>query len=103
VDIKNIFPTMTENADNVSRIHKRYTLTTLTPSSHYLSLLISFLVASATVALALFAYFKTGDKIFFSLPLSVAVLYGTQLLDSRLLKTEFSKVVHLHLETFCGL
>lgn len=86
---------MTENADNVSRIHKRYTLTTLTPSSHYLSLFISFIVASATVTLTLFVYFKTGDKILFSLPLSIAVLYGTQLLDSRLLKTEFSKVVHL--------
>ncbi|HWY35390.1 MAG TPA: DUF2070 family protein, partial [Nitrosopumilaceae archaeon] len=86
---------MTENADNVSRIHKRYTLTTLTPSSHYLSLLISIIVTSATVALALFVYFKTSDKIFFSLPLSIAVLYGTQLLDARLLKTEFSKIVHL--------
>jgi putative membrane protein len=95
VDNENIFPTMTENADNVSRIHKRYSLTTLTPSSHYLSLLISIIVTSATVALALFAYFKTSDKIFFSLPLSIAVLYGTQILDARLLKTEFSKIVHL--------
>ncbi len=86
---------MTENADNVSRIHKRYTLTTLTPSSHYLSLLISFAAASATVILALVAYFKTGNNVFFTVPLSIAVLFGTQILDSRLLKTEFSKVVHL--------
>ena len=86
---------MTENADNVSRIHKRYTLTTLTPSSYYISLLISMIAAAATVTLASFVYFKTGDKILFSLPLSIAALFGTQLLDSRLLKTEFSKVVHL--------
>ena len=85
---------MTENANNVSRIHKRYSLTLLSPASHYLSLAISVIAASATVAIAMFAYFKTDDKIIFHLPLAIAALLATQVLDSRLLKTEFSKAVH---------
>ena len=86
---------MTENADSVSRIHKRYSLTLLSPSSHYLSLAISIIAASATVVLAMFAYFKTDDKIIFHLPLAIAALLATQALDSRLLKTEFSKALHM--------
>ena len=85
---------MTENADSVSRIHKRYSLTLLSPSSPYLSLVISVIVASATVAIAMFAYFKTDDKIIFHLPLAIAALLATQALDSRLLKSEYSKALH---------
>lgn len=86
---------MTKNADNVSSIHKRYSLTLLSPSSHYLSLAISVAAASATVAIAMFAYFKTDDKIILHLPLAIAALLATQALDSRLLKTEFSKAIHM--------
>src|SRR5207253_9362211 len=52
-------------------------------------------VKSTNVTHIMIAYYKTSNKIFFSLPISIAVLYGTQLLDARLLKTEFSKIVHL--------
>jgi len=85
---------MTENADSVSRIHKRYSLTLFSPSSPYLSLAISVIVASVTVAIAMFAYFKTDDKIIFRLPLVIGALLATQALDSRLLKSEYSKALH---------
>lgn len=86
---------MTENADNVSRIHKRYSLTLLTPSSPYLSLFVSIVVASLLVILAELAYFENYDKFFFHMFLVIGVLLVTQILDSRLLKTERSKARHI--------
>ncbi len=94
MDSENILPTMTANSDNVSRIHKRYSLTLLRPSSHYLSLGISIAAASAIVIVALLAYFKTDDKILLHLLVAIAVLLATQVLDYRLLNTQHSKVVH---------
>ncbi|MGI0089759.1 MAG: DUF2070 family protein, partial [Nitrosopumilaceae archaeon] len=94
MDSENILPTMTKNADNVSRIHKRYSLTLLNPSSHYLSLVISIMVASATVLLSLFAYFDADEKILLHLPLTIVALLATQVIDYRLLNTQHSKIVH---------
>jgi putative membrane protein len=86
---------MTENADNVSRIHKRYSLTLLTPSSPYVSLFVSVIVASLLVTLAELAYFENYDKFFFHIVIAIGVLLVTQLLDSRLLHTVKSRVRHV--------
>ena len=85
---------MTENADTVSRIHKRYSLTLLSPSSPYISLLVSVSAASVIILLTAFAYFETYSKLFFHLPLAVGALLVTQIIDYRLLHTDLSKVRH---------
>jgi putative membrane protein len=86
---------MTENAANVSNIHRRYSLTLLTPSSPYLSVFVSVVVASILVLLSELAYFENYDKFFIHLIVTIAILLGTQLLDARILKTEKSKVRHV--------
>jgi len=86
---------MTASADNVSRIHKRYTLTTLTPSSPYVSIIASTAIVCAIVSLSLIYYFKTSDRLFFSLPLATVTLIVTQFLDWKLLKTDYSKALHM--------
>ena len=86
---------MTENADNVSNIHRRYSLTLLTPSSPYLSLFVSVVVVSILVLLAELAYFENYDKFFIHLFVAIGVLLATQIIDARLLHTEKSKVRHV--------
>lgn len=86
---------MTENSDNVSRIHKRYTLTTLTPSSPYVSLVGSVVLACVIVWLSMFYYFKTSDRLFLSIPLTIGALVVTHVIDTRLLKTDYSKSLHM--------
>ena len=86
---------MTKSSDNVSRIHKRYTLTTFTPSSHYVSLSTSIVVACAIAAISIIYYFKAPDQMMFSIPITVVALVVTQLIDKRLLKTEYSKSLHM--------
>lgn len=86
---------MTENADNVSNIHRRYSLTLLTPSSPHLSLLVSVVVASILVLLAELAYFENYDKFFIHLFVTIGVLLSTQIIDTHLLHTEKSKVRHV--------
>lgn len=86
---------MTENADNVSNIHRRYSLTLLTPSSPYLSLFVSIVVASLLILLAELAYFENYDKFFIHVFVAICVLLVTQIIDARLLHTEKSKVRHI--------
>ena len=86
---------MTENADNVSNIHRRYSLTLLTPSSPHLSLFVSVVVASILVLLAELAYFENYDKFFIHLFVTIGVLLSTQIIDAHLLHTEKSKVRHV--------
>jgi len=86
---------MTENADNVSRIHKRYSLTLLTPSSPYLSLFVSVVVVSILVLLAELAYFENYDKFFIHMFVAIGALLATQIIDARFLHTEKSKVRHI--------
>ncbi|MBI5698336.1 MAG: hypothetical protein HZC29_07655, partial [Thaumarchaeota archaeon] len=50
---------MTESYDDVSKIHKRYSLTLLTPSSKYHSLLFSAIVVSITGFFILSYYHNT--------------------------------------------
>ena len=86
---------MTENADNVSNIHRRYSLTLLTPSTPYLSLFVSVVVASILVLLSELAYFENYDKFFIHLFVTIGVLLFTQIIDAHLLHTEKSKVRHV--------
>lgn len=89
---------MTESHDDVSKIHKRYSLTLLTPSSRYHSLIFSLVAASITCAVALFAYAGKEDDLVFRLPAVILVLVITQYLDSRFIKNkEYSKALHLSL------
>ena len=86
---------MTENANTVSRIHKRYSLTLLSPSSPYLSLIVSVAAASTIVLLAAYAYFDTYAKLSFHLPLAIGALLVTQIVDYRILHTDLSKIRHI--------
>jgi len=86
---------MTENADNVSNIHRRYSLTLLAPSSPYLSLFVSVVVASLLILLAELAYFENYDKFFIHVFVAIGVLLVTQIIDACLLHTEKSKVRHI--------
>lgn len=49
---------MTEPYDDVSKIHKRYSLTLLTPSSKYHSLIFSGIIAAITGYLILTTYLE---------------------------------------------
>jgi len=86
---------MTESSNDVSRIHKRYSLTTFTPTSHYVSLVIAVVVACVIVAVSSIDYFKSTDRLLFSLPVTVAALMITQVIDTKILKTEYSKSIHM--------
>ncbi len=86
---------MTDNSDNVSRIHKRYTLTTFTPSSKYASFAISIAIACVIVSLSSLYYFKSTDNLAVSILITVAVLVASQFTDVKLLKTDYSKTLHI--------
>ncbi len=86
---------MTYSSDNVSRIHKRYTLTTFTPSSYYVSLAISVGVICLVAGISGIYYFKNSSGLIFSIPITVAALIVTQVIDMRILKTGYSKSVHM--------
>jgi len=86
---------MTASSDNVSRIHKRYTLTTFTPTSPYVSLAISIVIACVIVSLSDLYYFKSSDRLVFNMLLIVTALVATQFIDSKLLKTNHSKSLHM--------
>lgn len=84
------------SSENVSGIHKRYTLTLLNPSSQYHSLAFSVAAVAATAAVAAFWYGMGGYAT--ALALSVPVLLATQAADSRLVRNrEYSKAVHMSL------
>src|SRR3989454_12736186 len=86
---------MTDSSDNVARIHKRYTLTTFTPSSYYVSLAISIGVVCLTVYVSSLYYFKTDKNLVYAIPLTLGALTITQLIDRKILKTEYSKSSHM--------
>lgn len=87
---------MAESHDDVTNIHRRYSLTLLNPTSRYQSLIISIITATITSFVILFAYLGKADEITFRLPAVIAVLIVTQYLDSRLIKNkEYSKSLHM--------
>ena len=88
---------MTESYSDVSKIHKRYSLTLLNPSSFYHSLIISIIVASVLVTLTVSVYLESED-IVFRLLVVLAALLVTQKIDSRFTKNkEYSKALHMSL------
>ncbi|CAE6501666.1 MAG: DUF2070 family protein [Candidatus Nitrosotenuis sp.] len=87
---------MTESNDNVSNIHRRYSLTLLTPSSHKVSLVISIITAIITSAIVMAVYLDRTDEMAFRIPAAIAVLIATQYIDSRMIKNkEYSKALHM--------
>ncbi|MEM2160033.1 MAG: DUF2070 family protein [Candidatus Nitrosotenuis sp.] len=89
---------MTESYDDVSRIHKRYSLTLLTPSSKYHSLIFSAIIATITGYFVLTSYLGKQDELVIRLPILIAVLLVTQIIDSRVIRNkEYSKALHMSL------
>lgn len=89
---------MTESYDDVSKIHKRYSLTLLTPSSKYHSLLFSAIVASITGFFILSYYHNTQEEMAIRLPIMIVALLVTQYIDTLLIKNrEYSKSLHMSL------
>lgn len=89
---------MTESYDDVSRIHKRYSLTLLTPSSKYHSLIFSAIIAVITGYFVLTSYLEKQDDLAIRLPILIAVLLVTQIIDSRVIRNkEYSKALHMSL------
>ena len=83
--------------DDVSNIQKRYSLTLLNPSSHYISLVISIAVAGIMAAFVSLTYLNMTDVIFPVLSV-VGVLVGTQFLDILFSRhKEYSKSLHVSL------
>ena len=83
--------------DDVSKIQKRYSLTLLNPSSHYMSLVISIAIAGIMAAFTTVTYLETSDVIFPILCV-VGALVGTQFLDVLFARhREYSKSLHVSL------
>ena len=83
--------------DDVSKIQKRYSLTLLNPSSHYMSLVISIVIAGIMAAFTTVTYLETSDAIFPILYV-VGALVGTQFLDVLFSRhKEYSKSLHVSL------
>jgi len=88
---------MTESYSDVSKIHKRYSLTLLNPSSFYHSLIISIIVASVLVTLTVSVYLESKDIVFRLLAV-LGTLLVTQIIDSRFTRNkEYSKALHMSL------
>lgn len=88
---------MEQSFDDVSNIHRRYSLTLINPSSYIHSLVLSVIVTALLVATTVFGYLKTDDFVFRIL-LVIPVLLATQYLDSKFIKNkEYSKSLHMSL------
>ena len=88
---------MEKSDDDVSNIHNRFSLTLINPSSHYFSLIVSLLVATAITAITHLIYLGT-DELWFRIPLVVATLGVVQLIDAKFTKRkEYSKALHASL------
>ena len=85
------------NSDDVSRIHGKYSVTLLAPSSKIRSFVYSMIAATAFVATAVFG-FVPEENLAVRLGMVMAVLAAAQALDSRLIRNrDYSKAIHLSL------
>ena len=85
---------MEKSEDGVSNIHNRFSLTLINPSSHYFSLVVSLLVASAIAAITHLIYLNS-EEYWFRIPLVVVVLGIMQFIDAQFIKKkEYSKSLH---------
>lgn len=82
--------------DGVSTIHSRFSLTLISPASHYFSLVASLATAALVSASAYLAYgVAPWGEGWYRIPAVLAVLGLTQLLDTRFTKKkEYSKSLH---------
>ena len=88
---------MKKSEDDVSKIHNRFSLTLVNPSSQYFSLVVSLLVASVIAAIIHLLYLGT-DELWFRIPIVLATLGVVQLIDIQFTKRkEYSKSLHASL------
>jgi putative membrane protein len=88
---------MEKAEDDVSNIHNRFSLTLINPSSHYFSLVVSLLVATAITAITHLIYLGS-DELWFRIPIVVVTLGIVQLIDTKFTrKKEYSKALHASL------
>ncbi len=88
---------MEKDSDDVSKIHNRFSLTLVNPSSHYFSLVVSMIVSTVTVLAIYFGYLGNlgFEENWYRLPIVLGILALTQLLDTRFTKKkEYSKSLH---------
>ena len=88
---------MEKDSDDVSKIHNRFSLTLVNPSSKYFSLVVSMIVSTVTVLAIYFGYLSNFgfEQNWYRLPIVLGVLALTQLLDTRFAKKkEYSKSLH---------
>ena len=88
---------MKKSSDGVSNIHNRFSLTLINPSSHYFSLVVSFVVAAVIVLVVYLGYLAGLDQgqIWYRVLAVLGILAATQLLDTRFTrKREYSKSLH---------
>lgn len=86
---------MTGSHDDVSQIQKRYSLTLINPSSFYISLILSVIVACVIVAVSAIVY-GISDNMALGMGIVVAVLLATQRIDSLFIRNhEYSKSLHM--------
>ena len=88
---------MEKDSDDVSKIHNRFSLTLVNPSSKYFSLVVSMVVSAVTVLAIYFGYLSNLglEQNWYRLPIVLGVLALTQLLDTRFSKKkEYSKSLH---------
>ena len=83
--------------DDVSKIHDKYTLSLINPSSHYISLAASIVIAGLIGAFTASTYLGSTELIFPTLAV-IGALVGTQFLDILFSKhKEYSKSLHVSL------
>jgi len=83
------------DSKDIQNIHRRYSFTLINPSSFYVSLSASIVMASIISFLSFNNYIQNYE-ILYHLPAVVAVLLATQVLDSRFTKhKEYSKSLHM--------
>ena len=83
--------------DDVSKIHDKYTLSLINPSSHYISLAASIVIAGLIGAFTAATYLGSTDLLFPTIAV-IGALVGTQFLDILFSKhKEYSKSLHVSL------
>ena len=83
--------------DDVSKIHDKYTLSLINPSSHYISLAVSIVIAGLIGAFTAATYLGSTDLLFPTVAV-IGALVGTQFLDILFSKhKEYSKSLHVSL------
>ena len=81
--------------DDVSKIHDKYSLSLINPSSHYISLAISIVIAGLIGAFVAATYLESSDLLFPAIAV-IGALVGTQFLDILFSKhKEYSKSLHV--------